>query len=448
MVWEEARHLLIVGCGSVVSWKYMRFIKEYVDEGVIHWYSIVDIVSQKEHIEEKIGDLLVKPMHRFYLDDTNLGVDPSCIGEFDTIIKELQWKYATLKVFVATDPRYHEWYMHYCLIHDIDFLVEKPVMTPMQAWKFAPELYHDKIENLLALAAAKTWNFSVMSGARYHEIFNTDILDVIWSKMEHFVIPITSFHIRTSSWVWNLYNEFQEREDHPYKYGFGVLNHGAYHYIDVLAQCLEFNKRVCDEELSLTLTSFAAHPSDQSARIPRSAYQSFEWQFDDDFYNTDTLQWFGETDVVSILCLKNWQGKVITLWTIAFEHTTPCCRNRAQLDYTIYNKNGRLPCTDIEIQLSTLFSVHAHMLKKPENFLQSYAEVLYRSNKEILQDEYHYYKKVYPAFESKGKFTLIKRWLEWKETKSTLVQHELTMRVLEYLSLSVGSPGVWFTFVV
>jgi len=41
------------------------------------------------------------------------------------------------------------------------------------------------------------------------------------------------------------------------------------------------------------------------------------------------------------------------------------------------------------------------MFKKPENFLQYNAEVLYRSNKEITNDDQYYKREMYPDFESK-----------------------------------------------
>lgn len=440
------KHLLIVWFWSVISGKYMRFIKEYIDNNIIDGYSMVDIVFQKEALESKISNLIIKPVYKFYLNDNNTGKDINNIKEFDEIIKELLTYKNNLKVFISTDPRFHEWYLEYCLDNNIDCLVEKPIITPIIEGKFNPTLYESKMANLFKKAKSKTWNFSVMSWARYHEIFNIDILDNIKYKIEKYKTPITSFHIRTSSWVWNLYNEFTSREDHPYKYWFWVLNHWAYHYLDVFAQCLQLNKDLLNEELELTINSFVAYPVDQSSRIPESIYTWLDWELNKDFFNTDSLTEYWETDIVTNFSLKNSNNKVIMLWTVSLEHTTPCCRNWANLDFSEYNKNWRLPCTDVEVQLSTLYSVHAHMMKKPENYLKYSADVLFRSNKELLDDENYYYKKSYPDFEWKWKFILIKNWLEWKEEKSKLIDHELTMKILEKLSISTITPGVSVSF--
>lgn len=443
---KTSPHLLVVWFGSVVPWKYMRFIEEYVKDNVIDWYSMIDIESQREIIKLKVKNIITQPKNKFYLNDNNTGRDIDTIDEFINIVNFLRKSNHNLKVFISTDPRYHEWYLEYCLENNIDCLVEKPIITPMTWDKFNPLLYRTKMNNLLSIAKQKKWNFSVMSWARYHEIFNGWIIDKLKSKIERHNTPITSFHLRTSSWVWNLHNEFTEREDHPYKYWFGVLNHWAYHYLDFFAQCLELNKKLLKDELELTINSFVAHPIDQSARISETAHCQLPWNTNKDFLKTDELDDYGETDIVTNFSLKNSKGQVVMLWTISLEHTTPCCRSWSNLDYDEYNKNWRLPCTDIEVQLSTLYSIHAHMFKKPENFLQYNVEVLYRSNKELTGDAQYYNREIYPDFESKWKFKLIRNWLEWKEEKSKLTQHSLTMKILEMLSISIINPGNSISF--
>ncbi len=438
--------LLIVWFWSVATWKYMRFIEDYINNKIIDWYATIDLIYQKEILDNKINKLTTKPIINFYLKNNNTWRDINNIKEFDEIIQELQKSEYDLKVFISTDPRFHEWYLEYCLDKTIDCLVEKPIITPIINWKFAPELYESKMQNLIEKAKKQKWNFSVMSWARYHEIFNYDILDNIKLKVEKYKIPITSFHIRTSSWVWNLYNEFISREDHPYKYWFWVLNHWAYHYLDVFAQCLQIDKNLFNDELKLTINSFVSYPTDQSSKIPKNAYNNFKWDLDNNFLNTDNLLDYWETDIVTNFMLKNSKNNVIMLWTLAFEHTTPCCRDWASLDFSEYNKNWRLPCTDVEVQLSTLYSVHAHMMKKPENYLRYNADVLFRSNKNLIGDDFYYKKKSYPDFEWKWKYILIKNWLEWKEEKSKLSDHELTMKILEKLSLSILTPGNSISF--
>ncbi len=433
-------HLLIVGFWSVIAGKYMRFIQEYFDEGLIDWYSIVDIESQSEYLTGKVDRLGIKPTHAFYITDDTTWKDINHISEFDDIIKKLTEYKDGLKVYISTDPRFHEWYLAYCIDNEIDCVVEKPIFTPTSEWKFDPSLYESKFLNLLDKAKKKKGNFSVMSGARYHEIFNHDILDNIEQKMVKYKIPITSFHIRVGSGVRNLGSEFSSREDHPYKYWFGLLNHGAYHYLDVLAQCLKLNKELLHDTFTLTLNSMVAHASDQSARIPLEIYDSFDWKPNDVSYNTDDLTTYGETDIVTTLSLKNSQGKVVMLGTLAFEHTTPCCRNRSKLNFEEYNKNGRLPCIDVEIQLSTLYSVHAHMIKKPEDYTKYSANVLFRSNKLLMNDEKYYEYKSYPDFEGKWKYHLIRNRLLGEEKKSALVNHDLTMKLLDKMSISSLQP--------
>ena len=44
--------------------------------------------------------------------------------------------------------------------------------------------------------------------------------------------------------------EFLDRENHPYKYGYGKLFHSGYHFIDLLAWLLEVNRETKNKQIN------------------------------------------------------------------------------------------------------------------------------------------------------------------------------------------------------
>lgn len=149
---------------------------------------------------------------------------------------------------------------------------------------------------------------SVMTTGRYHPIYNEILIKELREHVTKYDAPVTSAHVRVSGGVWNLHREYISREDHPYKYGYGMLMHGAYHYIDVFTQILELNRLVYPEDvLQVHVKAYSAYPTDQNDRIPKR-YSSM---FDD---NDETFRYrysdmvFGETDFVAALKLLNATG--------------------------------------------------------------------------------------------------------------------------------------------
>lgn len=63
-------------------------------------------------------------------------------------------------------------------------------------------------------------------------------------------IPITYIDIYHNDGMWNMPSEFLERENHPYKYGYGKLFHSGYHFIDLVAWLMEVNRETKGKQIN------------------------------------------------------------------------------------------------------------------------------------------------------------------------------------------------------
>lgn len=442
------KHLLIVGFDDIIADKYMETIERAISNGHISGYSIIDLVSNQDWIEHKLQKVNTQPELKYFITVAKKESKWADKDVFKPIFDEVISKKGEIKVYIATELKAHEAYLQYCVENDIDSLTEKPIFSPLKNGKFDPSLIDEKMKYLMSLAQKSKAKHSITSLARYHEIYNDKAIEKVKERIIKYEAPITSLHLRFAAGVWNSHIEYENREDHPYKYGYGMLMHGAYHYVDVITQFLSLNHLIFpNEKLQLTLSSYGGFPADQNDRISKKYSTSFhddkpEWA-DKSKNKTD----YGETDIVTSFQLLNTAtNKVITLGTMSFEQTTPSIRTWKDIPAEIYNKNGRTACADLEAQLSTLFTLNLKCFDIPTegeiDHIKAFARIETRANASLLKDEKFYTKEeVHDVSHNISNCSLIGNWLAGAEEKSTLQSHFIVMKVLQSLAESIKNPG-------
>ncbi len=447
------KHLVIVGFDDIVADKYMDTIYQAITDSHIDGYSVIDLFSNQEWIEKKLQQVKVQPEIKYYIKSVKEKNKWADIKDFKPFFDEMIDKKGEIMVYIAAELKAHEEYLQYCVENDIDSLTEKPIFSPMENGKFEPSLIDKKMKYFLSLAQKSSAKHSITSLARYHSIYNGEVINKIKERIIKYNTPITSLHLRFAAGVWNTHVEYEDREDHPYKYGYGMLMHGAYHYVDVITQLLLLNYSIFpNDTLQLTLSSYGGFPSDQNDRISKK----YSASFDDNKQNwSDKIENktdYGETDIVTSFQLFNvTTNKVITLGTISFEQTTPSVRTWKDIPPEIYNKNGRTACTDLEVQLSTLFTLNLKCFDLPTkgeiDNIKAFARIETRANAPLLPDEEFYTKnKFYDVSHNVSNRKLIGNWLASVEEKSTLQDHFVVMKILQSLSESIRNPGYPVSF--
>ncbi|PIN93971.1 hypothetical protein COU54_00895 [Candidatus Pacearchaeota archaeon CG10_big_fil_rev_8_21_14_0_10_31_24] len=126
----------------------------------------------------------------------------------------------------------------------------------------------------------------------------------------------------------------------------------------------------------------------------------------------------------------------------------PSVRSWRNIPEGFYNKNGRVSCTDIEVQLSTLFSVHSRVFKAPKSIdgeiiqVDNYAQVQTRANASLLKNEKYNTEKTFSNFfNSDSNRKLMTAWFQNKEERSQLEKHYPAMKITQAIALSIQKPG-------
>lgn len=440
--------LIVVGFDEIVANKYLSCIRQAIAQGYLESWALIDLASQQQAIEARLVAAGAKPQAAVYLPDRE-AYDPAVqMQAIDRAVRTVADPARPVKMYIATEVRAHLPYLQYCIDNGIAALVEKPVIAPLAAGRFAPEAITGHMRRLIDDASAAAEQYSVMTLGRYHQIYNDTVIAAVRERMARWGAPLTSLHVRVAGGVWNTQPEFASRDDHPYRYGYGMLMHGAYHYLDLAVQLLSLNAQVFpDQRFALELSSFAAGPTDQHQRVTGT----WAAALGDEGPRLPALAGeqhrYGETDVTAAFRLIDADtGRPVTLGTLSFEQTTPSIRTWPQIPDGLYNKNGRTSAVEIEAQIATLYSTHVHCYDVPRgedaDRIDAFACVTERANAALIPGEAYVTSRTYDGlFHSDSNRALMEHWLAGAERRSSLASHLLPMRVTEALASSVHQPG-------
>jgi predicted dehydrogenase len=448
--------LVVIGLGPVTSYKYSRMIAKAIEAGTASSYCIVDLESQRHLVEQRRASLPVQPQAVLLLPDAEAAqltnqIPAAFVEWLDDLVAGHR---GPVKVFVATEPQAHEAYLRHCMARGLDTLTTKPLVVPMREGRFDVSEILSRTEAIAELATTSGASHAVLCLGRHHEVYEHGVRQPLQRVMDSHGTPVTSLHLKTASGVWNLPSEFLSRDDHPYRYGYGMLMHGAYHYVDVATRLLLLNRRsLPDEELTLRISAYAASPLDQERRIPDDLMRSL-YGYDAPHGVLDAREPLGETDVVAALRLCTGDGRTLTLGTIGLEQTTPGMRSWAPFPTVPYNVNGRLHSTELDVRLSVAFGVTARVLKVPisgrvdaaDLRARNVAHLTRRANAVLLGHqefiaEHHLQRPYGDSFSYRAEGEIFRRWMAGQTTHSDIASHVPTAAVLQALGESIAADG-------
>ncbi|MEU6246076.1 hypothetical protein [Glycomyces sp. NPDC047010] len=441
--------LIVVGFDEIVVNKYLPTIRSAIEEGRLDSYAVIDLASQRQIIEARLAAAAHRPHAVAYVPDA-AAFDPALQQRaIDEAVRAVSDRGRPVMMYIATEVRAHLPYLQYCAENAIAALVEKPVLAPLESGTFAPADITGHMRSLADRFGGS--GCSVMTLSRYHRIYNDRFVTGIRDRMHRWQTPLTSLHLRAAGGVWNTQTEFASRTDHPYRYGYGMLMHGAYHYIDLAMQVLALNADLLPEaRLALDVTAYSVGPADQHRRVTGPHAAAIGDRGPRLPAHPDGGH-YGETDVTAVFRLYDSDTHhTITLGTLAFEQTTPSIRTWPRLPEGLYNKNGRTSAVDVEAQIGPLYSAHVHCYDVPSgedaDRIDAFARLTERANAALIPDESYVESEDFSGvFHSDSNRALMERWLAGIETRSSLASHALPMRVTEALCLAAASPGTSLT---
>lgn len=279
-------------------------------------------------------------------------------------------RHGVTHAIIASEPKGHLMYLRYFLNRGLDILADKPILA--FSGLDAPErvgLLKQAFEEVVRTWSARGGQLKLLCQRSEH-IGYRQIFQLITEMIERYDIPITHLHINACDGNWVMPHDLNY-ENHPYKYGYGKLFHSGYHYVALLANFLELNrrvspgKRICEAEMEghfvrpddlltlITADNLAAMLADYDASMAQGQ-------------ETSALGRYGECDVMANLRLMNAAGRTVTSAGLNVLQTGFSRRAWHKTKTDRYKGNGRVRHEHLNIHIGPLMNIQVHSYQAKE----------------------------------------------------------------------------------
>lgn len=313
------RNLIVVGVGPHYQKRYHSILEELECNILL----TIDLKSEQQSIEQFFFDKGVKPVESIYLDEEyRNSLSPELI---DSLIPESVPLKGVDLVLICTEPKVKKSYSLWAINHGFDIFMDKPVCA-FTSLEEAEYLFSDYLQ-ILENSEKGGVDVFVSCERRSHPGYRW-LKDEIYSRMNRTSAHISSIDIHFAGGIMNLPDEFISRENHPFKYGYGILMHSGYHYLDVLSTFLDMNHLVDESTPSYQLSTHSSH-----------------------------VNGMGETDLIVSGMQK--RGEISTLFSLKLLGTSLCLRKGSA--YTPHLE-GKVRQEKVTIHLGFDCSIHIESL--------------------------------------------------------------------------------------
>ena len=220
-----------MGCGVHYRSKYHSVLEK---QGITIALAI-DLKSQEETIRAFFAKKSLRPEHCLFLDESYR--NHITVEEIERLVSSINLA-SVDAILIATEPKPRKSYALWAAHRKLDLFMDKPV-TAFSSPNRMDTLHSDfeEIERAVNVSGIR----AVVSCERRANLGYQWLKHYIRNFMDKEKIPLTSIDIHFAGGVWKTHREYAEDENHPFFYGYGVLLHSGYHFVDLLVTLLGLN---------------------------------------------------------------------------------------------------------------------------------------------------------------------------------------------------------------
>jgi len=223
--------IIIIGCGIHYREKYHAVLEKRGVEIAL----LVDLKANKEIIRAFFEGRQLQPKHFLFLD--NAYRNTLSVEQIEAWVAGLDLSRVD-GVLISTEPKVRKPYVIWAAQHGWDLFMDKPVTAFSSLDQIS--ILESDTEEMISAVHKHQVRAVVSCERRAH-------LGYVWLKnyMNQLILqeqaPLTGIDIHFSGGVWKTPSEYLHDENHPFSYGYGILLHSGYHYIDLLVCLLALN---------------------------------------------------------------------------------------------------------------------------------------------------------------------------------------------------------------
>jgi predicted dehydrogenase len=349
--------VIVVGCGFHFASIYLKVLEEYA--GRLELVLAVDLKCEEHRVRQTFTMAAVSPQAYLFLPD-KLRVHPK--------LDELRVAFATKPeaaeadaILICTEPKAHKAFALWAVERGLAVFMDKPI-SAFDEYQNVNSIDTDFADILAASLqhAARvviSCERRLHYGYRYVDAFLRDFI-------RRYRVPITYVNVHFGGGVWVMPWEFEHLENHPLKYGYGVLLHSGYHYVDLVARFAELNCAVRDVALDKPRVNVnASFPSDLFDSVGDEIYERLfsNRSIHETVRNVDRarLKGYGEVDFSAIGSYRA-AGRKCLDFSLQLIGTTVAARENPERLTGRQPTNGRMRQEEVIIHLGNFCSLSVH----------------------------------------------------------------------------------------
>lgn len=464
----KKKNIILIGLGPHAKRIYYRFLSKYQKSYGINLRLLIELENQRINVDKFFKNKIFSPQEIFYIKDTpDTRLGKKIPQELIKKLNRLTLEEDIHGVIISTEPKAHMIYANWALDHNLNILMDKPISAPLNALTnqtAAKQIYLNFCELNNKLSHSKS-KFYIVCQRRNHCGYKI-VRDYLKQVVTEYNVPLSYVDIYHSDGTWNFPNEF-EKENHPYKYGYGKLLHSGYHSVDLFAWLVQLNNELARITIdSAKINTFKFTPNDFFLQNNNQFYSKIfgQKQIDEFFNRYDEKNYtkYGELDAFTLGQLYQ-DNKVITTFSIDLQQNSFSRRGWYDLPEDTYKGNGRLRHERINIQVGYLLNVQVHSYQsyqagKKDNECvgvghEDHFDIYFFRNSELIggksfeqirlgesMRKENYTDEYYLGHNEKGREQILLNFLNEREDESMLQRHDMTNYFLSniYQSLSKG----------
>lgn len=352
----EMVSVMLIGLGPHARHHYFPILRVLEHHGIARLACVVDLASQASSVSHFLEESGGAQVDVIFLDDRcrdDLRVSRSVSQQLCKAVNI----HHIQKVIIATEPKAHEAYALWAASLSLDYLVDKPLVTAGYgdvAKHGCSDLY-ERYRHILEESQKSGICAALMALRRTHPA-----IEFVRGYLDEFIaehqVPITNISIHHGEGMWNMPDEYNTRENHPYKYGYGGLFHTGYHFVDLMVWLLEANRNIEGWDYdSVELAVSFTRPQDINGMIGPHAYRNLlDYDLTKSGFRDDYQ--YGEVDWQAIVNYIN-NRRVVASGNLNVLQTNYSARCSAALPEDVYKGNGRTYHEVISIEVGYLLSI-------------------------------------------------------------------------------------------
>lgn len=378
------KNIVLIGAGPHAKKRYLPLIQKYRQDYGIRIPLVIDLIDREDSV---LSDVVGENSKFLFLDPrsnrTSEKLNPLAEKELNSL-----WSLEKIDgMIISTEPKGHKMYAKWALQHNVSILMDKPITSPINCGndeRRAKKIYQDYLELKKEYLKSKA-NFIIPCQRRFsntYRFIHSYLLDFV----KKYRFPISFLDVYHADGTWYMPDEFNSMENHPYKYGYGMLMHTGYHLVDLLAWLSQINDELEDKKPDkIRLYVSSVSPYDFFGMVDSRNYQDIFGinKFEDLMGKKNSeLKKFGELDVCANFQFLQ-KDKIVSSALLNLLQNSYSQRATAELEADFYRGRGRVKHEKVNIQVSHLLNLQAYSyqpeIKKGKGKNGRFAIDFYRS---------------------------------------------------------------------